>query len=210
MSAAESGIHIVPLIVGAFATSIVAGAMVTYSGYYNPFIIAATIFTSIGCGLLTTLEVGAGPSQWIGFQILVGIGCGCGMQLAMVAVQNSLNTNDIPVGIAVVGFLQTLGPAIMVSVAQNVLDQRLVARLRPEVPGLNATTILDSGVTSIVSMVEPNLVPTVLISVSGALSQTWYAAVAVAVISGVGALGMEWKSVKKAEESRGESRASGP
>ena len=180
--------------------ALLSGALVTAFGHYLPFIVCATMLTSIGCGLLTTLDIHAGPAKWIGYQAVAGMGVGLGMQQAALAAQNVLSPEDMPIGISVVTFFQTLGPAITVSVASNVLDQRLSAGLKTDVPGVNIHTLLDVGATNITKVVQPSFVPVALVDINKALSQTFYVAVAVAVASGVGALGMEWKTMKKDED----------
>lgn len=196
-TAASSGIHLLPLILGAFITTILAGVIVSTYGFHIPFIVAATILTTIGCGLLTTLDVHAGPAKWIGYQALAGIGVGLGMQQAVIAVQNVLSPEDMPIGTAVIAFFQTLGPAIMVSVAQNVFDQRLTAGLGANAPGVSTSSILVSGATNVTRVVKPAELPLVLVDINNALTQTWYVAVAVAALSGIGACGMEWKGLRK-------------
>lgn len=70
-----------PLILGLTIVVIVAGAGVTFLGYYVPFMLASSVFMAIGSGLLTTFETTTNHSKWIGYQALYGIGVGLGMQV---------------------------------------------------------------------------------------------------------------------------------
>lgn len=54
---------------------------VTKTGYVIPPAIFSTIFLSIGTGLYSLLQPGTPTGQWIGFQILAGVGFGAGLQL---------------------------------------------------------------------------------------------------------------------------------
>jgi hypothetical protein len=55
--------------------------VVTKLGYFNPFLILGLVLTSIGCGLLTTLQIGSGEGAWIGYQIICGLGFGLVVQM---------------------------------------------------------------------------------------------------------------------------------
>lgn len=56
-SALSSGVLLTPLIAGYVVASIVAGAITSGTGYYNPAMILATALTVAGCALLTTVNV---------------------------------------------------------------------------------------------------------------------------------------------------------
>lgn len=59
MSALESGIMLLPFITSYTITSIVARSLVTWIGYYPPFMILGSVLMAIGIGLLTSLTVSA-------------------------------------------------------------------------------------------------------------------------------------------------------
>jgi hypothetical protein len=82
---------------------------VTVLGYYTPFVILSSILLGIGAGLLSTLTLNTRPGHWIGFQALYGLGYGIGLQQPILAAQTVLSQDDIPVGIALISFLHTLG-----------------------------------------------------------------------------------------------------
>lgn len=57
-------------------STVIAGGLTSYLGYYNPFILLGSGFLSIGTGLFTTMKVDTGNPTWIGFQIIFGFGAG--------------------------------------------------------------------------------------------------------------------------------------
>jgi hypothetical protein len=65
--------------------------LVSATGWYNPYAIAAPILAACGTGLLSTLEPDSSPMVYIGYQILLGIGIGCGFNQPFIAVQTVLN-----------------------------------------------------------------------------------------------------------------------
>lgn len=82
VSAADSGIRNVPLVLGAALFSIISGGLISLTGQFAPFLILGGAITSIGSGLLYTLDIGSGSNQWIGYQALAGIGIGLAIQVS--------------------------------------------------------------------------------------------------------------------------------
>lgn len=116
VSATQSGIRNLPLILGVTIFSIVGGVGVTILGYYTPFMIVGAAVSAIGVGLLTTFEVDTGSAMWIGYQAICGSGLGLVMQLPLIAAQTVLNLEDVPTGTSCIIFFQTLGGALFISV----------------------------------------------------------------------------------------------
>ncbi|KAI9893631.1 MAG: hypothetical protein M1814_006427 [Vezdaea aestivalis] len=193
-TAVKSGINNLPMILGLVILSIIAGGLVTTFGYYTPYMYAASIIGAVGCGLLSTLQVDSGSDKWIGYQALYGMGLGIGLQQALIAAQTVLPIEDVPTGTAVVIFSQTLGGALFVSVGQNVFQNRLAAGFS-QIADLDLN-LVTAGATTIRDLVPKNLLPQVLQAYNRALTQTFYAATAMAAISIFGSVAMEWVSVK--------------
>lgn len=195
-TATDSGIRNLPLILGLVLMSILSGGAVTVLGYYTPWMIASSILMSIGVGLLSTLEVDSGHAKWIGYQIIYGFGVGFGMQQPIIAAQTVLKLEDVPVGTSLIIFMQTLGGALFISVAQNIFTNRLVSNLLEKVPTLDPLIVLQTGATSLKDAVNADLLPDVLLAYNDALTQTFYVSLALAALSIFGSAGIEWKSVK--------------
>lgn len=53
----QSGVHLIPYMASNFFFSMVAGLLVTKTGYFNPPALLGPIIAAIGSGLLTTLQV---------------------------------------------------------------------------------------------------------------------------------------------------------
>jgi MFS family permease len=63
VSAYESGIRNIPILLSVVVGTILSGALVTKLGYYTPFMVASSVLTSVGAGLLTTFELDTGPES---------------------------------------------------------------------------------------------------------------------------------------------------
>jgi hypothetical protein len=177
--------------------AMIAGFAITLIGYYTPFIIMSTVVAALGMGLLSTLKPDSGHTVWIGYECLFGLGIGAGLMQSVMIAQTVLDIDDTPTGTAALIFFQTFGGAVMISVAQNVFQNRLVADIKAVFPGLDPATLLgNTGATNLQKVVPPEYLPEVLIAFNKALSSTFYVGAAMAGMSIFGSLGIEWKSVK--------------
>ena len=57
-------------------------SLVNKIGYYVPICLLAAIFISVGSGLISTFSPGTQTGEWIGYQIILGVGRGLGLQMA--------------------------------------------------------------------------------------------------------------------------------
>lgn len=93
-------------------------------------------------------------------------------------------------------FSQTLGGALFISVGQNVFQNQLIKNLHTVVPDLPVGVVLNTGATQLQHQVPATFLDGVLHAYNGALTQTWYVSVAMSALSLIGALAIEWKSMK--------------
>ncbi|KAJ6603601.1 major facilitator superfamily transporter [Mycena vulgaris] len=196
LSAVHSGIDNLPLILSFVVAAIFAGGLITKIGYYSPFMIASSVLTAIGTGLISTLKINSSHKKWMPFEIICGLGVGLGMQQPMLAVQNVLVLQDVPIGTSIIKFSQTLGGALFISIAQNVFANKLVSGLVENVPGVSPKLVLSAGATSLKDAVAPEFLAGVLEAYNQALVAAFYVAIAMSCLSLVGAVAMEWRSIK--------------
>jgi hypothetical protein len=198
VSAVKSGIDVIPMVLSLSVGAPLGGAFTFKTGYYTPCLIVSTIIASVGAGMITTFKVGTESAKWIGYQFLFGIGLGIGMQQPNLAAQTVLVKKDVPIGTSLVFFGQSLGGSIFVSIAQSIFTNKLKDHLSG-VGGLNVGAILNAGATNLKKIVPPDALPAVLVAYNDALVNAYYISMALSTAGIVGALAMEWKSVKKGE-----------
>lgn len=184
------------MILGLVIVSIISGIAITTMGYYTPWMIISSLLMAAGAGLISTFKVGSGHAMWIGFQAIYGFGVGAGMQQGIIAAQTVCTLEDIPTATAIMNFCLNLGGALFIAVGQNIFTNRLSTNLANNVPILNPSIVLNTGATSLRNAVGSDSLEGVLFAYNDALTHTYYVSVAMASLSIVGALGMEWKSVK--------------
>ncbi|KAL3952424.1 hypothetical protein ACCO45_012367 [Purpureocillium lilacinum] len=205
-SAAESGIHNLPAVlsVGTLVVFAIAGGLgVTAVGYYTPFMIAGAMVLTVGAGLLMLFKVDIPISMWLGFQIIFGAGAGLGLELPNIAVQTVLPEKDVSIGTSLVVFARSLGGSIFVSAGQNVFNNHIISGMREQVPDLDPSVVLQAGATELQATVQDaatgqaDIMRRVLNVYNDAIVQTFVLALALAAVSILGSLGVEWRSVKK-------------
>ncbi|GAP91503.1 putative DHA14-like major facilitator [Rosellinia necatrix] len=195
-SAVDSGIRNLPMLLSVVVASLIAGGLITAFGYYTPFMILGTVLAAIGGGLLTTWTPDTGSGTWIGYQIIFGVGVGLSLQQPLIAVQTVLDIKDVPVGTSVIAFMQTLGGALFVSVGNNVFNNKLIEELGHRVPSIDPKIVLSAGTTNLQKTLPAELVPAVVLSYNNALTTAFIVATALASVAILGAVFVEWKSVK--------------
>ncbi|KAK3681350.1 putative MFS transporter [Podospora appendiculata] len=199
VSAVQSGIRTLPLMISSILGSISGGLTTQKVGYYTQFAIAGTCLMSIGAGLLTTLEVDTSEGKWIGYQIIYGIGFGWCFQVPNLAIQTSLPKDDVPMGFALNLFAGLLGATIFVSVGQNVLSNQLMERLSAVIPGFDASLVTSMGVTSLLESIPAQFQDVALIAYNESLRKVFVVGLIPTCLSVLGAACLEWRSTKKGE-----------
>lgn len=158
----------------------------------------SSVLVPIAAGLLKTLTVETSTASVIGYEVLLGLGCGFGVQAPVVAAQVILDAKDVSVGIASIVFAQMFGPTLLVSVGKSIFTDRLQAEISMLDPSLNATFVENIGLTDLRQQLGDNgLLAGALQAYDKAIVQTFYLPVALACLSMVGSLAVEWRSVKQ-------------
>jgi EmrB/QacA subfamily drug resistance transporter len=196
VSAMQSGINTIPLVLSVVVGSILSGGLTQRIGYYTPFMIVGSSLMAVGTGLITTWDMNTGSSMWIGYQVIIGLGVGCTMQHPNLAVQIVLPKHDVPTGTAVLSLCQTLGGAVFTAVGQNLYIDKFSGSLQ-RIGGLDPKHVLHGGATDLTHAVPAALRSRVLEAYNNSLTKgTFFAALIVACLAVPAALGMEWRSVK--------------
>lgn len=179
--------------------SVLAGILTSRIGYYMPFLILGNCVAAIAVGMFTTLHTNTSVGKWIGYQILYGFGLGACAQAPNMAAQTVLPRNEVSIGASLMFFSQTLFGAIFVSVGQNVLDGQLARRIA-NISSITPQQIKDAGVTGLLNMIPSQYHDRALEAYNSSIRVCFQVALIMACLAILGALVMEWRSVKKQGE----------
>lgn len=197
-NAIRSGIDTIPLVLALVFGAIVSGGLINGVGWYNPVFFSSVIFMSVGGGLITTFTVDTPTHTWIGYQIILGLGIGQGMQLASLGAQVALEQKDVPIGVSLMFFAQSLGGSVLVCVGQAVFNSDLRSRLT-SFEGLDVARIVNTGATQLRHVIPSDLLSKVLVEYNAALRNYYYVGLGAACFAILPSLAIEWKNVKGKE-----------
>ncbi|KAI1410228.1 putative MFS multidrug transporter [Hypoxylon sp. FL1857] len=196
-----SGVYMLPNIVAQVITCISSGMLVERMGYYLPWSIISIVLTTVGTGLMSTFDVSTSTGEWIGYQILFGLGCGMGIQMPILAAQNSLAAPDIPVGIAILIFSQSIVSAVWLAVASTIFTNSLESLIPQYAPSVSAADIIAAGATGIRTVVSGGpVLNQVLEAYSKAIDNTFYIAIASLGAAIFFVWGIGWKDIRHKKE----------
>ena len=121
ISPTESGLRLLPMLVGVLSVSITVGRAVSRRGRYKVFVIIGTGVMASGVAWMSTIAVTTSGWALAGMLFVVGMGLGFFNQILVTAIQNAVPTGYIGVASASVTFFRTLGGAIGAAVLGAVL-----------------------------------------------------------------------------------------
>lgn len=198
ISAVKAGERTIALVLSQAVGAIMGGGSAQLIGYPSPIMVTSAIFTSVGAGMLSTISIHASSGEWIGYQVLVGLGLGFGTQQASLAVQTVLTKEDIPSAISLIFFGMQFGGSIFVCVGQNIFNQELVRGLaQAAIPGLDVSAILNTGTTELRNLVHnDDDLANLLIVYNQSLTSVFYVAAGAAAAGIIGPFFVQWRSVK--------------
>ncbi len=133
VSATESGVRTLPMVVGLFVASTSAGNVVTRTGVYKPFPIVGSVVMGAGLVLLSRLDESSGVLETSVAMLVLGTGIGLSMQILTIVVQNTVPYRDLGVATSGVTFFRTMGgsfgAAVFGTLYTNALGTNLGAAL---------------------------------------------------------------------------------
>ncbi|MEO6473446.1 MAG: MDR family MFS transporter [Aeromicrobium sp.] len=129
MSPTQSGLGMVPMIIGLFSASIPSGHRVSKTGRYKIFPIVSSI-TVLGAILLLASLDAHSPYWRVGIgTYALGFGLGLTMQLLTLIVQNSVDPRYMGIATSTVTFFRNLGGAFGTALFGAILNTRLASHL---------------------------------------------------------------------------------
>ncbi|SIR23274.1 MDR family MFS transporter [Micromonospora avicenniae] len=134
-SPTESGLLMLPMMVGIIGTSILTGRAMTRIGRYKWFPVVGSVVLVVGMLLFTQLHVAT--TLWLAFlyMVVIGVGLGLCMQSLILAVQNAVSVRDLGAGTSSATFFRSLGGSFGVAILGTVLSSGLATGLASRLPG---------------------------------------------------------------------------
>ena len=134
-SATNSGLLLLPLMLGVMVMSLASGQIVSRTGKYRVFPIVGSIVMTIGLALMATFAVDTSRTTAAIYMVVLGLGMGCLMQITSLIGQNSVAIKDIGAATGAQTFIRSMGGSIGVSLMGSLYTSRLVSSLSEQLPG---------------------------------------------------------------------------
>ncbi|HEV8425331.1 MAG TPA: MDR family MFS transporter [Actinomycetes bacterium] len=161
LSPTESGLALLPAIVGIFSTSITSGQLITRTGRYKIYPVVGAVIMAVAMFTLSRLGVDTPFWQVSLYTYLFGAGLGFTMQTIVTAVQNSVEYRDMGAATSSTTFFRQMGGSIGAAVFGAVLSSRLAHHLAEQLamagirPGAGGPRVEANNIQAIQQLTGP-------------------------------------------------------
>jgi len=127
MSAGNSAIIMIPMLLSLTLTSIITGQIISRTGKYKKLVISEFIITGIGVVLLATMDINTPYYLLLTYSTILGIGSGMAYNIFNIAVQNAFTLQEIGTVTASMRFFRNLGIIIFVPIFGYIMNLTLTS-----------------------------------------------------------------------------------
>ncbi|MDP9953360.1 MULTISPECIES: MFS transporter [Streptomyces] len=134
VSATESGLLMLPMMMGIVGGSIVSGQLITRTGRYRIYPIVGSAVSVVGMALLSLLEADTSVLAYSFYQAVLGIGIGLVMSVLVLAVQNSVRPSDLGTATSANNYFRQIGGSVGAAIFGTLFAGRLSDALGERLP----------------------------------------------------------------------------
>lgn len=139
----SSGLQLLPMMAGLLLTSIGSGQLISRWGRYKVFPVAGTAVMTLGLYLFSTMDENTPTALVALFMFVLGTGLGGVMQVLVIAVQSSVDYEDLGTATSSATFFRSIGgsfgTAVFGAIFSGVLTGNLAGLSLPS--GLTGTSV---------------------------------------------------------------------
>ncbi|WP_377644427.1 MDR family MFS transporter [Oryzobacter terrae] len=154
VDATNSGLILVPLMLGLIVMGILAGLVITRTGRYKAIMVAGVLVMGVGLWLLTRLTWTSGQGELTLAMVVLGVGLGLAMQQYTLVVQNSVGRADLGVATASTQFFRNVGSTVGIAVFGTVMTSGLAGAIAAHLPAEVAAS-MPEGAADAGSVLDP-------------------------------------------------------
>jgi EmrB/QacA subfamily drug resistance transporter len=155
VDATNSGLILMPLMLGLIVMGILAGLVITRTGHYKGIMLTGVVIMGAGLYLLTRLTATSSQTQLTLAMVVLGIGLGLAMQQYTLVVQNSVDRADLGVATASTQFFRNVGSTVGIAVFGTVMTSGLAAAITSHLPAEVAAR-MPAGAVDAGSVLDPS------------------------------------------------------
>ena len=145
VSATDSGLALLPLMLSMMGMSLISGQVLTRTGRYRMFPIIGGALMVLGMVALTLLDVDTNQIVVGLLMVPLGLGMGCMMQTLMTVSQNSVEITEMGVASSAVTFFRSIGGSFGTAIMGAIMTSRMTASLTEQVGSSTASQLTGGG-----------------------------------------------------------------
>jgi EmrB/QacA subfamily drug resistance transporter len=144
-SATNSGIILMPLMLGAMVMSIGAGQILARTGRYKVLVIVGFVTVSVGAWLLSRMGADTSWTVLARNMVVLGLGLGIAMSAFTVIVQNQYPSHRLGEVTAGLQFFRSIGATIGMAIFGTILNNQFAAHMKENLPADLAQAMAKRG-----------------------------------------------------------------
>jgi MFS family permease len=144
-SATNSGLLLLPMMLGLMVVSVGIGQAITRTGRYRVFPIVGGVVMTAGMVLLALIDARTSKLQLSLFMVVLGAGMGFLMQTTMLIAQNSVEPKDLGVASSSATFFRSIGGSFGVALFGTIFVRRLESDLTASLGSAAAERMTSGG-----------------------------------------------------------------
>lgn len=183
MSPTRSGLSMLPMVVGIFSTSITSGQLMTRTGRYKVFPIAAAFVMMIALVGFSMLGTHAPYWQAALWMYLLGAGLGLQMQILVTVVQNTVDRRHMGTATSSVTFFRQMGGSFGTAVFGAIITSRVAVHLADLTPGAGPANVPDTNDLTAIRALPPGVRERVIEAFSLSIGEAFLAGVPVLAVA---------------------------
>ncbi|HSK38361.1 MAG TPA: MFS transporter, partial [Arenibaculum sp.] len=141
----ESGLYLLPLMIGIVVSAVASGRLVARTGRYRIFPVAGLALAAASFLVFAAVGRAEPGSGLITFLTTVGLGLGMVMPILTVCVQNAVERSDLGAATSSLAFFRSIGGAVGVALFGAVLANGLERFLPETLSPAARARLLDGG-----------------------------------------------------------------
>ena len=140
-TATESGLLLIPMVVGIMATALPSGQLISRTGRYKIYPILGTAVVGVTVLLMSTLDTSTSIVVVCGYLFLLGAGVGLIVQNLVLAVQNAFPPSDVGTATSANNFFREIGATLGTAAVGALFTHRLTDQLADRLSTADAKVV---------------------------------------------------------------------
>ncbi|MBK7822291.1 MAG: MFS transporter [Tessaracoccus sp.] len=170
VNATNSGLILMPLMLGFVVMGILSGQIVSRTGRYKELMLGGIVVMGVGVAILTRLAHDSSAALLTGAMTIMGIGMGMVSQQYVLVIQNASTRLDLGVATASTQFFRNVGSTVGTAIAGAIMTAGLAEAILSHLPD-NAASALPEGGISAGAVLDPSLLAQLPPAVADAVRQ---------------------------------------